>query len=241
MASIPEGKIVRSYSFIPGIDLSGCVVSSTDSRFQEGQQVLVTGYEVGVSHYGGFSEYARIQADWIVPLPAGLTLKEAMIYVVTGATDGVGGAAVSMLHKKGYQVVASTGKPDAADYLKSLGASEVISREDVAENSSKAEMCAAEIRVSGGYAQGFGGDVTDRSSMERMVHSVSEAFGGIDVLCANAGVGPMATIEEMIAEDWDKMMNTNVRGALFSVQACLPFLKEAEYRTVVLTSSITGR
>lgn len=200
MASIPEGKIVRSYSFIPGIDLSGCVVSSTDSRFQEGQQVLVTGYEVGVSHYGGFSEYARIQADWIVPLPAGLTLKEAMIYMVTGATDGVGGAAVSMLHKKGYQVVASTGKPDAADYLKSLTASEVISREDVAENSSKP----------------------------------------LYVLCANAGVGPMATIEEMTAEDWDKMMNTNVRGALFSVQACLPFLKEAEYGRVVLTSSITG-
>ncbi|MCM3699680.1 acryloyl-CoA reductase [Paenibacillus macerans] len=163
LASIPEGKIVRSYPFIPGIDLSGCVVSSTDPRFQEGQQVLVTGYEVGVSHYGGFSEYARIPADWIVPLPAGLTLKEAMIYgtagftaalsimrledngvvpekgkiLVTGATGGVGGAAVAMLHKKGYQVVASTGKSDAADYLKSLGASEVISREDVVENSGK--------------------------------------------------------------------------------------------------------
>jgi putative YhdH/YhfP family quinone oxidoreductase len=124
---------------------------------------LVTGYEVGVSHYGGFSEYARIPADWIVPLPDGLTLKEAMIYgtagftaalsimrledngvspekgkiLVTGATGGVGGAAVSMLHKKGYQVVVSTGNLDAADYLKSLGASEVISREDVVENSGK--------------------------------------------------------------------------------------------------------
>jgi putative YhdH/YhfP family quinone oxidoreductase len=163
LASIPEGKIVRSYPFIPGIDLSGYVVSSSDSRFQEGQQVLVTGYEVGVSHYGGFSEYARIPADWIVPLPDGLTLKEAMIYgtagftaalsimrledngvspekgkiLVTGATGGVGGAAVSMLHKKGYQVVVSTGNLDAADYLKSLGASEVISREDVVENSGK--------------------------------------------------------------------------------------------------------
>ena len=163
LASIPEGKIVRSYPFIPGIDLSGYVVSSSDSRFQEGQQVLVTGYEVGVSHYGGFSEYARIPADWVVPLPDGLTLKEAMIYgtagftaalsimrledngvspekgkiLVTGATGGVGGAAVSMLHKKGYQVVASTGNLDAADYLKSLGASEVISREDVMENSGK--------------------------------------------------------------------------------------------------------
>jgi putative YhdH/YhfP family quinone oxidoreductase len=163
LASIPEGKIVRSYPFIPGIDLSGYVVSSSDPRFHEGQQVLVTGYEVGVSHYGGFSQYARIPADWIVPLPAGLTLKEAMIYgtagftaalsimrledngaspekgkmLVTGATGGVGGAAVSILHKKGYQVVASTGNLDATDYLKSLGASEVISREDVMQNSGK--------------------------------------------------------------------------------------------------------
>ncbi|TVX99803.1 acryloyl-CoA reductase [Cohnella terricola] len=163
LASIPEGKIVRSYPFIPGIDLSGYVVSSTDPRFHKGQQVLVTGYEVGVSHYGGFSEYARVPADWVVPLPVGLTLREAMIYgtagftaalsiirleengltpekgkvLVTGATGGVGGVAVSMLNKKGYHVVASTGKPDAADYLKSLGAREVISREDVIGDSGK--------------------------------------------------------------------------------------------------------
>lgn len=163
LASIPEGKIVRSYPFIPGIDLSGYVVSSSDPRFREGQQVVVTGYEVGVSHYGGFSEYARIPADWVVPLPEGMTLKEAMIFgtagftaalsimrledngispdkgkvLVTGATGGVGGSAVAMLAKKGYQVVASTGKVEAANYLKSLGASEVITREDVMNNSGK--------------------------------------------------------------------------------------------------------
>lgn len=163
LASIPNGKIVRSYPFIPGIDLSGYIVSSADPRFQVGQRVLVTGYELGVSHYGEFSEYARVPADWVVPLPAELTLKEAMIYgtagftaalsimrledngvspkkgkiLITGATGGVGSAAVSMLNKKGYQVVASTGKLDAVDYLKSLGASEVISREDIFENSGK--------------------------------------------------------------------------------------------------------
>ncbi|MFC3747005.1 acryloyl-CoA reductase [Paenibacillus sp. GCM10012306] len=163
LASIPDGKIVRSYPFIPGIDLSGYVVSSADPRFHKGQRVLVTGYGLGVSHYGGFSEYARVPSDWVVPLPAGLTLKEAMIYgtagftaalsimrledngvspergkiLITGATGGVGSAAVSMLNKKGYEVVASTGKLDAIEYLKSLGASEVISREDVLENSGK--------------------------------------------------------------------------------------------------------
>src|SRR5690606_22844049 len=86
LASIPEGKIVRSYPFIPGIDLSGYVVSSTDPRFQVNQPVLVTGYEVGVSHFGGFSEYARIPAAWVVPLPVGLTLREAMIYGTAGLT-----------------------------------------------------------------------------------------------------------------------------------------------------------
>src|ERR1700686_3199778 len=78
LASIPEGKIVRSYPFIPGIDLAGTVVESSDARFKAGDEVIVTSYELGVSHYGGFSEYARVKADWVVPLPAGLTLKEAM-------------------------------------------------------------------------------------------------------------------------------------------------------------------
>lgn len=158
LASIPNGNIVRNYPFIPGIDLSGTVVSSTDSRFREGQSVIATSYGIGVSHFGGFSEYARIPADWVVDLPEGLTLREAMIYgtagftaalsvqaleaqgmtpdqgkvLVTGATGGVGGAATAILAKLGYQVTASTGRTDEAGYLQALGAAEVISREEVA-------------------------------------------------------------------------------------------------------------
>lgn len=163
LASIPNGKILRSYPFIPGIDLSGVVVSSTDDRFKKGQEVLATGYGIGVSHFGGFSEYARIPAAWLVPLPEGLTLKEAMIYgtagftaalsiqaledhglspdngkvLVTGATGGVGGSAIAMLGAKGYSVVASSGNTEATDYLMSLGAEEVISREEVIGSSTK--------------------------------------------------------------------------------------------------------
>ncbi|WP_189023587.1 acrylyl-CoA reductase family protein [Paenibacillus albidus] len=163
LASIPDGKILRSYPFIPGIDLAGEVVSSTDSRYREGQQVIASGYGIGVSHYGGYSEYARIPADWITPLPAGLTPREAMIYgtagftaalsiqeleahgmtpdkgkvLVTGATGGVGGAAVAILGARGYHVVASTGKAAASEYLMSLGAAEVISREDVTGETNK--------------------------------------------------------------------------------------------------------
>ena len=163
LASIPNGNILRSYPFIPGIDLSGHVVSSTDDRFHEGQPVFASGYGLGVSHFGGYSEYARIPAEWVMPLPEGLSLKEAMIYgtagftaalsvqtleehgiapdkgkiLVTGATGGVGGAALAMLSKKGYQVVASTGKTHEAEYLKALGAREVISREEVMGSSTK--------------------------------------------------------------------------------------------------------
>ncbi|MCB5237468.1 MAG: acryloyl-CoA reductase [Niallia nealsonii] len=164
LASTPDGKIVRSYPHIPGIDLAGIVVSSEDSRFKEGDSVIATSYEIGVSHSGGYSEYARIPADWIVPLPAGLSLKEAMIIgtagftaalsvqrlqdnglkpengpvLVTGATGGVGSFGVAMLSKLGFEVVASSGKKEAADYLISIGASNVIGREEVYNGKIKA-------------------------------------------------------------------------------------------------------
>lgn len=157
LASIPNGNIVRAYPFVPGIDLAGVVVSSTDARFKEGDEVIATSYGIGVSHYGGYSQYARIPADWIVPLPAGLTLKEAMIIgtagftaalsvqrleengltpnqgnvLVTGATGGVGSFAVAILAKLGYTVEASTGKESEHEYIKKMGANSVLSREDV--------------------------------------------------------------------------------------------------------------
>lgn len=157
LASIPNGKIVRSYPFIPGIDLAGKVVHSTDARYQKGDEVIATSYEIGVSHFGGFSEFARIPGDWIVAKPQGLTLKEAMIYgtagftaalsvdrlestgltpaagkvLVTGATGGVGSIAVAILAKRGYHVVASTGKQEEHDFLKELGAKEILSREEI--------------------------------------------------------------------------------------------------------------
>lgn len=157
LASIPNGNIVDKYPHIPGIDMTGTVVTSKDSRFKEGDQVIATSYEIGVSHFGGFSEYARISADWIVPLPKGLSMKEAMAYgtagftaalsiqriqengvnpsngpiLVSGATGGVGSFAVSMLAKLGYDVVASTGKESEHEYLRNIGANEVISREEL--------------------------------------------------------------------------------------------------------------
>src|SRR5207245_10546207 len=100
LASIPEGKIVRSYPFVPGVDLAGVVVESSDPRFKPGDEVIATSYELGVSHFGGFSEYARVKADWIVPLPAGLTLKEAMALGTAGFTATL---AIHQLEKMGLQ------------------------------------------------------------------------------------------------------------------------------------------
>jgi putative YhdH/YhfP family quinone oxidoreductase len=179
LACIPEGRIVRSYPFVPGIDLSGVIVESSDSRFHEGDKVIVTSYDLGVSHYGGFSEYARVKADWIVPLPEGLTLKEAMAFgtagfeaalalhklekmglapergpvLVTGASGGVGSIAVSMLAKRGYTVTASTGKQSEHTYLKELGASNILSREEVSAESNRPmekELWAGSIDSVGG-------------------------------------------------------------------------------------------
>jgi acrylyl-CoA reductase (NADPH) len=163
LASIPEGRVVRSYPLVPGIDLSGIVVESSDSRFKPGDEMLATSYELGVSHYGGYSEYARVKSDWVVPLPAGLTLKEAMALgtagftaalaihqleknglkpqngpvLVTGATGGVGSIGINILSALGYTVAASTGKSPEHDYLKELGASEILSREETSAESNR--------------------------------------------------------------------------------------------------------
>jgi acrylyl-CoA reductase (NADPH) len=157
LACIPNGNIVSAYPFVPGIDLAGIVVSSEDDRFQEGDEVIATSYEIGVTHFGGYSEYARIPAQWIVPVPKGMTLRESMIIgtagftaalsvlrllenhvspekgkvLVTGATGGVGSFAVSILSKLGFNVESSTGKDSEHEYLQKIGATTVVSREEV--------------------------------------------------------------------------------------------------------------
>ncbi|WP_208588662.1 NADPH:quinone oxidoreductase family protein [Gracilibacillus suaedae] len=157
LATISNGNVVSDYPMVPGIDLAGVVVSSDDPQFNEGDEVIATSYEIGVSHYGGYSEYARIPSKWIVPLPEGLSLKDAMVIgtagftaalsverleenklspekgkvLVTGATGGVGSFAIAILSLLGYQVEASTGKESERDYLRQLGADIIVSRKEV--------------------------------------------------------------------------------------------------------------
>ncbi|WP_067839455.1 acrylyl-CoA reductase family protein [Amphibacillus sediminis] len=157
MANMENTPIIKDYPITPGIDLAGEVVESSDDRFTEGDPVIVTSYDLGVSHDGGYSEYARVKAEWVIPLPEGLTLKQAMILgtagltaalsidqlqqqqimpesgklLVTGASGGVGSIATAMLANLGYHVEASTGKVKAHDWLYQLGAKKVIDRTDV--------------------------------------------------------------------------------------------------------------
>ncbi|WP_046215428.1 acrylyl-CoA reductase family protein [Paenibacillus wulumuqiensis] len=183
LASRADGKVVSEYPFVPGIDLAGEVVESTDSHFQPGDQVLCTGYKLGVSHYGGYSEYARVPAEWLVKLPAGLSAEEAMMIgtagftaalsvdalvqggvqpedgpiLVTGATGGVGTMAISILSRLGYEVHASSGKPEQSDWLRQLGASEVAARQDTEQPVKGAlgkTMWAGIIDPTGGSALG---------------------------------------------------------------------------------------
>ncbi len=158
LAATGAGKVVRRFPCVGGVDVSGVVVHSDDARFAVADEVLVTGYGMGVDHDGGFAEYVRVPADWVVQLPQGLTLFDAMALgtagftaalaihrleqndllpengkvIVTGATGGVGSLAIVMLAQLGYHVVALTGKDDQHAYLKSLGAAEILSRKDLA-------------------------------------------------------------------------------------------------------------
>lgn len=157
LAATGAGKILRKYPLVGGIDLAGVVESSTDARYRPGDAVLVTGCGLSETHDGGYAEYARLSGEWVIPMPPGLDAFKAMTLgtagftaalaihrmehngqvpakgpiVVTGATGGVGSVAIDMLAGRGYEVIAVSGKPDAIDYLKSLGASQVLLRADI--------------------------------------------------------------------------------------------------------------
>jgi alcohol dehydrogenase len=158
LAATGAGRIIRRFPCIGGIDLAGEVIDSADPRFRAGDPVIATSFDIGVSHHGGYAQFARVPAGWVVALPAGLSLFEAMALgtagftaalgivrmednglapglgpvVVTGATGGVGGLAIDMLASLGYQVTALTGKAQEADYLRHLGAAEILPTAEIA-------------------------------------------------------------------------------------------------------------
>ncbi len=157
LAATGAGKIIRRFPCVGGIDLSGVVVESSDPRFKVGDSVIATSFDIGVAHHGGYAEFARVPGDWVVPLPTGLSLFDAMVLgtagftaalgivrmeenglnpakgpvIVTGATGGVGSLAIDMLAKLGYHVVALTGKESESEFLRALGAAEILLRQSL--------------------------------------------------------------------------------------------------------------
>ena len=178
LAGTGAGKIIRRFPLIGGIDVAGTVASSADSRFREGDRVLVTGYDLGVAHDGGFAGVVRVPGDWVVKRPDGLSAHDAMAVgtagftaalslvdmeqnglkpgqgpvIVTGATGGVGSVAVQLLAARGYEVTALTGKDGEHDFLRSLGARDVLSRKTLQMGTKPLEKSqwAGAVDVAGG-------------------------------------------------------------------------------------------
>lgn len=230
LACLPESPVVHTYPMVPGIDLAGTVTESDDPRFAVGQEVVAIGRGLGTDHFGGYAEYARLSADWLEPLPPGLTLKEAMALgtagftaalsvqrlqehgvkpgdgrvLVTGATGGVGSTAVSMLAGLGYDVSASTGKASERDFLRELGATEILSREEVSAPSEfpiEAERWSGAVDPVGGdtlayllrttrycgtiATSGFTGGATFSSTMLPFIVRGVNLLGIDSVMCPN--------------------------------------------------------
>ena len=200
------GRLVRKYPHIPGIDLAGTVETSESGRFKPGDKVILTGWRFGELHWGGFAQKARVNADWLVPLPPELTTVQAMAVgtagftamqsvlalerhglrpgdgevLVTGAAGGVGSVAIAILHRLGYRVAASTGRPAEHAYLKDLGAETIVERAALAEPALKPldrERWAGAIDSVGGTTLGM--------VLTQLRHSASVAAvgnaGGIDL------------------------------------------------------------
>ncbi len=164
LSAIGNKGVTRRYPHTPGIDAAGTVAHSNSDQFSVGEEVIVTGYDLGMNTSGGFGEYIRVPAEWVVKRPASLSLKESMIYgtagftaglsvyklvmagldpaagdvLVTGASGGVGTMAICLLSKAGFRVVAATGKSDSQELLRALGADEVVGREAVMDSSKRA-------------------------------------------------------------------------------------------------------
>ena len=236
--------VSRNFPHTPGIDAAGEVVECRNGSFKPGDEVLVTGFDLGMNTAGGFGQYIRIPSEWALALPSGLTQKEAMVFgtagftaglsllalveagikpdggevLVTGATGGVGSIAVALLCKAGYKVVAATGKTDQAEYLKRLGAAQVVSRNDVLEGVEKPmmrERWGAVIDCVGGdylaaaiKSTRYGGAVTCcglTASPDLDINVFPFILRGVSLLGIDSVECPMKkreTLWKMLADEW---------------------------------------
>jgi acrylyl-CoA reductase (NADPH) len=206
----PGGGLVREYPHIPGIDLAGTIESSDDPRYSAGDSVVLTGWRVGEVHWGGYSQKARVNADWLVPSPSGLSSRQAMAVgtagftamlavmaledhglkpdqgpvLVTGGAGGVGSVATAILANLGYEVAAVTGRPETEEYLRSLGATQIVPREEINETVKRP----LERETWAGCVDAVGGDMLAR------VLGQMKYGGSVSAVGLAGGAGLPATV-----------------------------------------------
>jgi acrylyl-CoA reductase (NADPH) len=206
----PGGGLVREYPHVPGIDFAGTIESSDDPRYKAGDSVVLTGWRVGEVHWGGYAQKARVNADWLVPLPSGLSSRQAMAVgtagftamlavmaledhglkpdqgpvLVTGAAGGVGSVATAILANLGYEVAAVTGRPETEEYLRGLGATQIVPREEINETVKRP----LERETWAGCVDAVGGDMLAR------VLGQMKYGGSVSAVGLAGGAGLTATV-----------------------------------------------
>lgn len=275
LAATGAGKVIRRFPCVGGIDVSGVVASSTAPRFKAGDEVLVTGYDMGVAHDGGFSGYVRVPADWVVPLPQGLTLFEAMALgtagftaalsihrleqndlapengkvIVTGATGGVSSLGIQMLAQRGYHVVALTGKDSEHEYLKSIGASEVLSRKDLVLGTRPMEKA-----LWAGALDSVGGDTLGWLTRTMQQNGVIASFGNTGGFELHTtvlpfilrgvrlvGVDSAATAMLLRHQIWQRLAGDLRPRQLEQVAQSVPFSELPQVFPLLLQGKMRGR
>ena len=275
LAATGTGKVIRRFPCVGGIDVSGVVKSSSDERFKAGDRVLVTGYDMGVAHDGGFSEYVRVPADWVVPLPKGLTPFEAMSIgtagftaalsihrmeqndltpekgkvIVTGATGGVSSLGIQMLAQRGYHVVALTGKESEHDYLKSLGAKEIMERKDVVMGTRPLEKA-----LWAGALDSVGGETLSWLTRTMQQNGTIASFGnagGIELHTTVLpfilrgihliGIDSAATTMPLRRKIWERLASDLRPGMLEQVTQIVPFSEFPQVFPQMLQGKLRGR
>lgn len=271
----PE-RVIRRYPMVPGVDFSGVVLESSGPDYRPGDEVILTGWEVGEKQWGGYAQRARVKSEWLVPLPAGLTLKQAMVIgtagvtamlsvealerhglapggrpvVVTGAAGGVGSLSVAILAKRGYTVAAVTGRTHEALYLRSLGASEVIGREEAMAGASKplqSERWAGGVDNVGGPLLGAllpaiqsGGSVAACGNAAGMTFSASVLpfiLRGVSLLGITSVFVPAARRREL----WARLVEDLPPAVLETVTEVVPLARVVDLSREILAGRVRGR
>lgn len=275
LAITGKAPVVRRFPLVPGIDFAGTVTKSTHADWKEGDKVILNGWGVGETHYGAYAERARVNGDWLVPLPDGMSAKDAMAVgtagytamlcvmalerhgitpargpvVVTGAVGGVGSVAIALLAGQGHHVIASTGRASEADYLKELGAAEIIDREEL---SGPARPLGKERWAGGVDAVGshtlanvlsmtsYGGAVAACGLAQGMDLPASVApfiLRGVSLL----GVDSVMAPKELRMEAWQRIAKELDHKKLGAIASVVPFSDVISAATDIIEGRVRGR